>query len=196
MWYLPALRLTIEKIHQDAVTPRYATQGDSGADIYAIEEYFIEPDETVLVRTGLKMDIPKHPHHTQGYRWEMQVRPRSGVSLNTNLRIANAPGTIDNFYRDELKIICHNIHPGKVEFGTDGPSIYLEPKLVNFVFLASGEKVGTEYQYPYGTVLIRKGDRVAQIVFNEVIRPIQIVEGKVTDELSRKSSFGGTGYTT
>jgi len=49
----------------------------------------------------LRLAIPK------GY--EIQVRPRSGLSLKTNLRIANAPGTIDADYRGELCILMSNI---------------------------------------------------------------------------------------
>lgn len=47
------------------------------------------------------MEIP------QGY--ELQIRPRSGLSLETKLRIANSPATIDSDYRGEIKIIVENI---------------------------------------------------------------------------------------
>ena len=91
----------IEKMGDDIVTPVYARVGDAGMDIRVNEDIVIKPHETKLVSTGIKVAIPI------GY--EIQIRPRSGMSLKTNLRIANSPGTIDSGYRDELKIIVTNI---------------------------------------------------------------------------------------
>lgn len=95
------IKVQIQKITDNAVIPKYAHATDAGADVYAIEETIIAPGETELIKTGLKMAIPK------GY--EVQVRPRSGLSLKTGLRVANAPGTIDASYRGELGIIMTNI---------------------------------------------------------------------------------------
>ena len=53
-----------------------------------------------IVKTGIAVAIPA------GY--EIQVRPRSGLSLKSGLRIANAPGTIDTDYRGEIGIIMTN----------------------------------------------------------------------------------------
>ena len=77
--------------------PKYQNLFDAGMDVAAAEDIKIFPTQTIVVPTGLKMAIP------EGY--EIQVRPRSGLSLKTPLRIANAPGTIDTFYRDEVGII-------------------------------------------------------------------------------------------
>lgn len=80
------IKVKVEKIDENAILPTYAHQIDAGADIYAIEDTTIHCKETKVVRTGLKVAIPA------GY--EIQIRPRSGLSLKTGLRIANAPGTI------------------------------------------------------------------------------------------------------
>ena len=53
-----------------------------------------------IVKTGIAVAIPA------GY--EIQIRPRSGLSLKSKLRIANAPGTIDTEYRGEIGIIMTN----------------------------------------------------------------------------------------
>lgn len=79
-----------EKVTPDAKLPTYAHDGDAGMDVYANEDYVINPGETVLVKTGIKVAIPK------GY--ELQVRPRSGLSAKTKLRVANTPGTIKVIY--------------------------------------------------------------------------------------------------
>lgn len=95
------IKVKIEKLNPNATIPTYAHPTDAGADVYALEDVAIMPHTTELVRTGLKMAIPR------GY--EIQVRPRSGMSLKTNMRIANAPGTIDSGYRNEVGIIVTNI---------------------------------------------------------------------------------------
>lgn len=53
-----------------------------------------------MVGTGLRVKVP------EGY--EMQIRPRSGLSVDTKLRVANSPGTIDNDYRGEVGVILYN----------------------------------------------------------------------------------------
>lgn len=95
------ITVKITRISEDAILPTYAHDTDAGADVYAIEETVIKPYQTVIVKTGIKVAIPK------GY--EIQIRPRSGLSSKTNLRIANAPGTIDADYRGEVGVIMTNI---------------------------------------------------------------------------------------
>lgn len=80
--------------------PQYETLGASGLDVRANESVVISPNTTKLVPTGIFVDIP------EGY--EIQVRPRSGLSLKTFLRIGNSPGTIDHSYKGEIGIIAHN----------------------------------------------------------------------------------------
>jgi dUTP pyrophosphatase len=84
--------------------PFYATEGAAGADIRACipekKSITIKPGERVLVPTGLKLEIPL------GY--EVQVRPRSGLSLKSALLVVNSPGTIDCDYRGEVNIILGN----------------------------------------------------------------------------------------
>jgi dUTP pyrophosphatase len=85
--------------------PSYETTGAAGADVRASlgngEKLLIKPGERVLVPTGLSMEIP------HGY--ELQVRPRSGLSFKTGLMVLNSPGTIDSDYRGEVKIILGNL---------------------------------------------------------------------------------------
>jgi dUTP pyrophosphatase len=90
----------ITKIHRDAVLPHYIHPGDSGMDIYSIEDLTILAGETALVHTGLKMAVP------EGY--EAQVRPKSGLALKHAITVPNTPGTIDSGYRGELCVILIN----------------------------------------------------------------------------------------
>ena len=84
--------------------PTYQTPGAAGADIRAMldgQDLVIHPGERVLVPTGLAMEIPPG--------FEIQVRPRSGLSYKTGLMVLNTPGTIDSDYRGEVKIILGNL---------------------------------------------------------------------------------------
>ena len=85
--------------------PSYETTGAAGADVRASlgngEKLLIKPGERVLIPTGLSREIP------HGY--EIQVRPRSGLSFKTGLMVLNSPGTIDSDYRGEVKIILGNL---------------------------------------------------------------------------------------
>lgn len=94
------IKVFMEICHPDAKIPAYARTGDAGMDIYAVEDQQIKPNSTAIIRTGLKVAIP------EGF--EIQIRPRSGLSLKTALRLPNSPGTIDAGYRDEIGIIMHN----------------------------------------------------------------------------------------
>ena len=96
----------MNKLHVDimlqegASPPEYSTDGSAGFDIASLHNVYLESGETKLVKTGLYMAVP------QGY--ELQLRPRSGLSLKTGLRIPNSPATVDSDYRGEIKVIVEN----------------------------------------------------------------------------------------
>lgn len=102
------LKIKIKKLsHYDSSLPlpRYESASAAGADLRAQlgsgESLVISPGEHVLVPTGMMMEIP------HGY--ELQIRPRSGLSFKTGLMVLNSPGTIDSDYRGEVKIILGNL---------------------------------------------------------------------------------------
>ncbi len=101
-------KVYIQLCHPDAVMPQYADEEDAGADISVCEDVNIKSGETILAPLGFKVAIPR------GY--ELQLRPRSGLSYKTSLRIPNSPGTIDTNYRDELKAILHNTGDEEIVF--------------------------------------------------------------------------------
>lgn len=80
--------------------PLYMSSHAAGMDVCAAEQAVIEPGRTMLVKTGLFVEIP------EGY--ELQVRPRSGLALKYSLLVPNAPGTIDADYRGEIGVILFN----------------------------------------------------------------------------------------
>ncbi len=94
------VKVAIEICREGVSLPFYAKPGDAGMDVRAAVDITLAPCETKIIPTGLKVAIPV------GY--EIQVRPRSGMSFKTPIRVANAPGTIDAGYRDEVGIILTN----------------------------------------------------------------------------------------
>jgi len=81
--------------------PSYAKHGDAGMDLRSVDSVVIKPGEKQILNTGLRVEIP--------YGYEIQIRPRSGLSNKTKLRVANAPGTIDHAYRGLIGVIMDNI---------------------------------------------------------------------------------------
>lgn len=97
----PIIPISFLLVSEHAKLPTYAHEGDAGMDLYAAKEVVVQSKETTIIPTGLKALIPS------GY--ELQIRPRSGMSAKTKIRIANAPGTVDSNYRGEIGIIVDNI---------------------------------------------------------------------------------------
>jgi dUTP pyrophosphatase len=92
----------VEITHPNAKIPTYAHDGDQGADIYAVEDITLEPHTYGnMIPTGLKLLIP--------HDWAVSIRPRSGLSKHTTLRISNAPATIDTQYRGKIMILMDNV---------------------------------------------------------------------------------------
>lgn len=94
------MKLSVKRLSDKATIPEYQSVGSAGFDLHAVDNYVLMPGEIELVGTGLAFDIPS------GY--ELQIRPRSGLSAKSKLRIANSPGTIDNDFKGEVKIIMEN----------------------------------------------------------------------------------------
>jgi dUTP pyrophosphatase len=86
----------------DLPLPTYATTGAAGMDLLAAVDapVTIHPGKRALIPTGLAIALPP------GY--ELQVRPRSGLALRHGIVLPNSPGTIDEDYRGELRVIVLN----------------------------------------------------------------------------------------
>ena len=78
----------------------YAYPTDSGFDLYASEDVHFLPFGRALVPTGVKFNIPPF--------YEIQVRSKSGLAINKGLMVLNSPGTVDQGYTGEVKVIVFN----------------------------------------------------------------------------------------
>ena len=105
------MKLKVKKLNPEARIPGYAHEGDSGMDLYSVENTTIEPGERKTVKTGLAISLPKG--------FEAQVRPKSGLASNSGITVLNTPGTVDSCYRGEIMVIMANLgkQPYKVEKG-------------------------------------------------------------------------------
>jgi dUTP pyrophosphatase len=162
-----SILIPIEYCHEDAKMPAYAHLTDAGMDVFATEEITINPGETKLIPLGIKVALPI------GY--ELQVRPKSGRSLKSKLRVANTPGTVDAGYRDEIGVIVDNIDP--------------------YIKHAEMDENGRLYNVEFGSsITIGKGEKIAQLVLSEVPKAVfyevETVAGMGED---RQGGFGSTG---
>lgn len=97
----PVVTIHFNKMHSDAVIPQKKVDTDACWDLFTLEkEKGIRVGEVRPLRTGIRVIMPKG--------WEAVVRPRSGLSMQFNNYISNAPGTIDAEYRGEIKILFVN----------------------------------------------------------------------------------------
>jgi dUTP pyrophosphatase len=113
------MKLKIKKLHKDAIIPTRSNPTDSGLDLYSIEDIQIQQGQYKMVATGIAIQLPK-PLETNVYpyelgvnfrqliTWEAQIRPKSGLAAKHGITIVNSPGTVDNDYRGEIKIILRN----------------------------------------------------------------------------------------
>lgn len=99
-------KVRIKLINDEAKLPYRANKGDAGLDLFSIEEKIIKAGESELVRTGIQIELPRGT--------EAQIRPRSGLALKHSITVLNSPGTIDEGYRGEIKVIL--INHGKEDF--------------------------------------------------------------------------------
>ncbi|MGG0209549.1 dUTP diphosphatase [Bacillus mycoides] len=156
------LRVKIKRV-KDVEVPKYAKPGDAGFDLVAAEDMIIKPGKTKVIPTGLAFEIPPG--------FELQVRPRSGISRKTHLRAIL--GTVDSGFRGEVCVIVQNTSC-----------------LGNSIKQGVDEEYGI---YASVTYAVKKGDRIAQ----GVIAPVETAHFVEADELSDSErgskGFGSTG---
>ncbi|MDD2665582.1 MAG: dUTP diphosphatase [Methanocellales archaeon] len=99
--------IKIKRLDPAAQIPRYEYLSDSGTDIYAVADCTLQPFERKAIPTGLCAEV------LSGF--ELQIRPRSGLSLESGITVLNTPGTIDSGYRGEIKVILINLSSEKYQ---------------------------------------------------------------------------------
>lgn len=185
---------------ENGVIPKYGSINSAGCDLYASEDLVIRPGEVKVMPLNLIMAIPED--------CEAQIRPRSGLSLKTTIRIPNSPGTIDADYRDNVGVIIENSY----NIANLPYEIFRNPNLLNVlkdnyrevslseVIKDNNSNVLNEIIYlddkdnPYGTIYIKRGERIAQMVFCQY-KKANFIEHKNPSTIgeNRGGGFGHTG---
>jgi dUTP pyrophosphatase len=97
---LSTKKLKVQKLHPDAIIPKYAYPTDSGFDLFSVEDLVLNPSNRAVVSTGIKLQFDEN--------LEVQIRPKSGLASNYGITVLNTPGTVDYGYNGEIKVILFN----------------------------------------------------------------------------------------
>lgn len=153
------------KLTDGAPLPKHVRVGDAGMDLTSRETVEIAPGGTVMVHTGVWMEIP------EGYYGE--IVPRSGVASKRGITLANTPATIDSNYRGEIMLPLHNIAPCHrwVNYGGNTEEFLINPDIA----------------------VVERGERVAQIIIKKY-ETCECVEVDELSETERAANgFGSSG---
>jgi len=158
--------------------PKYETMGSVGMDLRAnlkLEKSEEEPDAIVLeprkqclVPTGLFIQLPEvniEPFSGEGWGYEAQIRPRSGLAAKHGITIVNSPGTIDCFSEKsiiktpngEMKI--EDIKVGDIVLSSNEDNLEIEKDVIDAI-------VDTGFQ---DVLIIETDDGVLEITPNTLV---------------------------
>lgn len=84
-----------------AKVPTRANSWDAGADLYSIEEGWLNPGKRKLFDTGVAIELPTS--------YVGLVCPRSGLAVSAGISVINAPGVVDSGYRGTIKVNLINL---------------------------------------------------------------------------------------
>lgn len=179
-----SINVKIKKLNQNAIVPSYAKEGDSGIDLYTLKDTVIPAKSAVAVSTGIALEIP--------FGYEMQIRPRSGISLKGMLFTRD----IEVLYVDRDKsfrdvIVCDRIKPKKQM--RKSFVVYPTVRLGTIDSGYRGEIKIITYNEEDFDILIPKHTKLAQGVFQQVPRAILKVVDELTSSERGNNGFGSTG---
>ena len=97
------VKVLITRLDSTLPLPRYAKEGDAGADLMSAIDFTLAPGQRQLVPTGISIALP--------HGFVALVHPRSGLAIKNGVTLVNAPGTIDAGYRGEISCIVINLDP-------------------------------------------------------------------------------------
>jgi dUTP pyrophosphatase len=202
------------KVNEGGNVPVYASPQAAGCDLFAAEDIVIRPGDTVIAPLGITIALPEGT--------EAQIRPRSGLSLRTELRLPNSPGTVDSDYRNPVGVLLENtfnpaLLPDIIAMNPDLIDAlnrhYRAVTLQNWLLEKEpmSKRLNTmsddawqpclnttlfldELDNPYGTIYIKKGDRIAQMIISRHLRA-RFIEHPDPSTVGhdRGGGFGSTG---
>jgi dUTP pyrophosphatase len=165
------IKVLDKELYEEFGLPQYQTEGSAAIDLISAENVIIRPGETIFIKTGLAYWIGSaaqnalSPFEVWGNVAGV-ILPRSGLGSKQGLVLANLTGLIDDDYQNEILIAAWN-RKGSEVWISDGS--LKEERL---------------------TVTVNRGDRIAQMVFLPVIKPMF----KVVEEFTKTTARGLNGW--
>ncbi len=77
-------------LYQKIKLPERATKGSAGYDFFALYGFTLQPGETKMVPTGVRVKMEEG--------WVLQIFPRSGLGTKFRMQLDNTVGIIDQDY--------------------------------------------------------------------------------------------------
>lgn len=78
------------QLYEDVILPKRATTGSAGYDFFALQDFTLEPNQTIKIPTGIRVKIQEG--------WVLKIYPRSSLGFKYKLRLDNTVGIIDSDY--------------------------------------------------------------------------------------------------
>jgi dUTP pyrophosphatase len=162
--------IQVKLLHPEAQVPTVAHAGsDLGFDLYAIEDTVLPPGVPVKVHTGIAVEGPPGCGFVLGDRSSMAVK---GITY--------AGGRIDAGYRGEILVCLINVNQPRYTLAVErGPN---------------GAVTDVRLEASDVSVMIRRGDRIAQMSPFEARTDLEIVKvEELTDTTRGAGGFGSSG---
>ena len=172
--------IKFKKLSDTAIVPTKAHAYDAGFDLFADEDCTMMYGETKVVQTNIAIELP------DGYMAD--VRPRSGLTLNTSLRVHY--GTVDATYRVSVGIICENASYNMIPEYMESLKKIERSKDEEHALQNTLEAIRLAKAMTYE---IKRGDKIAQLVIQK-IPDVELFETDVLNKTVRGAGgFGSTG---
>lgn len=113
------MKVKIQKLNSECVTPRYALPGDAGMDLFSLEDYELKPGERKIFMLGFALGFP------DGY--VAIVKDKSSLPKNGGLHTMG--GVFDAGFRGEYNVMLVNLgnEPYKIEKGNKIAQLIIYP---------------------------------------------------------------------
>lgn len=158
------LQIKTKLLTANAIIPKRANpEGDAGYDLFSTEYLEIAPFERKLISTGVALEIP------EGYYG--RIAPRSGLALKNGIDVM--AGVIDSSYRNEIKVLLINLNC--------------------ITALSSNENIIEAFSKKQNSIIIKPGDRIAQIIFERCYTADLLKVDNLSDSVRGLGGFGSTG---
>jgi len=102
------MKIKIKKLYEDVIIPKKMTDGSAAFDLHIPMSIIVPPRTPMVIYMGFAVEIEP------GYC--MKILPRSSLALKKSITVLNAPGLIDEDYRDPVGVILYNHSDKMVAF--------------------------------------------------------------------------------